>query len=494
MQNMNRRTFLRAAALTGTGLLAAACQPKVVEVEKVITQIVKEEVIIEGTPQIVEKVVEVQAPTVAPKDKVVVRDIVWGMTAKHVPLYEMIAQSFNEKFPHITVEHLFVPETQHTARIQTMLAGGDPPEVASPLGGAINYFRGPDFSEWLDLNPLIERDNYDLSDFHEVSIFSASNPFTGALDGMPVQLFSGCVVYNKDLFEAAGIPELPTEWSTDDWDLESMMEIAAQLTLDNGGRTANDPGFDASNIVQYGFYDAEPGAGWGFSFGGHNPRTDVTDRRNVGLDDLFIEGTDYWRSLTYDKHIMPPIYEAASFAGLLSSPFHTGKVAMQSAMTWHMAGFREITDFRFGFASWPHGPARDRFPNRLCMDQASIFADSRLHDESWEWIKYISSEDISFRYSVDLRECLPARISHIPKYAERLNPTLPEGVDGGVLAEGLGYAHYQEAWPPPTGWLEDIWTPAQDKVLNNTQPASEVYPETRELLQANWDEYYAQFE
>ena len=48
----------------------AACQPKVVEVEKV-TQIVKEEVIVEGTPKIVEKVVEKVVEVAAPAEKAV---------------------------------------------------------------------------------------------------------------------------------------------------------------------------------------------------------------------------------------------------------------------------------------------------------------------------------------------------------------------------------------------------------------------------------------
>lgn len=494
MQNMNRRTFLRAAALTGTGLLAAACQPKVVEVEKVVTQVVKEEVIVEGTPQIVEKVVEVQAPTAAPKDKVVVRDIVWSATAKTIPMYEMIAQSFTERFPHITIEHLFVPNDQHTPRIQTMIAAGDPPEVASPLGGAIHFFRAPDYSEWLSLDPFVERDNYDLSDFGEVSLSSARNPFTTELEGMPVQLFSGFIAYNKDLFEKAGVPEPPHDWDTDDWDIAKLVELASLLTLDDKGRNANDPAFDKENVVQYGYYESEPESDWGFCWGGHSPRTDVEDRRNVGLDDVFIEGADHWRQMAFEKRIFMPNYEATEFAGVLASPFHTGRLAMVGAYTWNVASYKDIKDFRYDFAAEPHGPVRDRFPFRTCMDQATIFAKSKHNDESWEWLKYISSEDISFRYSVDLRECLPARLSHIPKYGERLKPTMPQDVDVDVVAESLPYGHYSEAWPPPTGWIDDIWNIYNQKVKLNTATAFECYPECRDLIQANWDAYYAQFE
>jgi hypothetical protein len=67
-------------------------------------------------------------------------------------------------------------------------------------------------------------------------------------------------------------------------------------------------------------------------------------------------------------------------------------------------------------------------------------------------------------------------------------------VDANVIAEGLGFSHYEEAWPPPTGWLDDIWAPYADKVTYNEEPASKAFVECRDLLQANWDEYYAQFE
>ncbi|MBC7315461.1 MAG: twin-arginine translocation signal domain-containing protein, partial [Chloroflexi bacterium] len=84
MQTLKRREFLKVAAVVGLGSALAACQPKVVEVEKVVTQVVekvvKETVVIGGTPQVVEKVVKetvvVKEPTAAPKKQVTVRNIV----------------------------------------------------------------------------------------------------------------------------------------------------------------------------------------------------------------------------------------------------------------------------------------------------------------------------------------------------------------------------------------------------------------------------------
>ena len=75
---LSRRDFIRGAGLAGLGasLAAAGCQPKTVVVEKVVTQVVtekvKETVIVAGTPEVVEKevtkVVEKEVTRVVEKE------------------------------------------------------------------------------------------------------------------------------------------------------------------------------------------------------------------------------------------------------------------------------------------------------------------------------------------------------------------------------------------------------------------------------------------
>jgi branched-chain amino acid transport system substrate-binding protein len=71
-KRLTRREFIRGAALTGAGLVAAACAPPATPPPP---QIVKETVVVAGTPQIIEKVVTpTPVPTVVPtkvvKDKI----------------------------------------------------------------------------------------------------------------------------------------------------------------------------------------------------------------------------------------------------------------------------------------------------------------------------------------------------------------------------------------------------------------------------------------
>ena len=79
-RNVNRRTLLKMAGIGTASTVLAACQPKVVEkiVKETVVQkeVVKETVIVEGTPQVVEKIV-VATSEPAPKEVVTVRFAPW---------------------------------------------------------------------------------------------------------------------------------------------------------------------------------------------------------------------------------------------------------------------------------------------------------------------------------------------------------------------------------------------------------------------------------
>lgn len=83
---LSRREFLWGAGVTAAGTLLAACQPATVVVEKEVTQVVKETVVVEGEAVEVEKIVEVTAlPETGPTNS-------WGITlpADALPLDQQI--------------------------------------------------------------------------------------------------------------------------------------------------------------------------------------------------------------------------------------------------------------------------------------------------------------------------------------------------------------------------------------------------------------------
>ena len=113
VKKVSRRRFLSASAIVMTGVMAAACKPKVVEVEKVITKeverIVKETVIIAGTPQVVEKVVKQtvvvkKEVTAAPAKAEPVTIRYHGRTGVQGDYFDARARDFEQRYPNITVK------------------------------------------------------------------------------------------------------------------------------------------------------------------------------------------------------------------------------------------------------------------------------------------------------------------------------------------------------------------------------------------------------
>jgi multiple sugar transport system substrate-binding protein len=60
------------------------------------------------------------------------------------------------------------------------------------------------------------------------------------------------VIYSRKAFDDAGLPYPPSR-AEDAWTWDQTVEVAKQLTKDENGLTPNDDGFDAENIVSYGF-------------------------------------------------------------------------------------------------------------------------------------------------------------------------------------------------------------------------------------------------
>jgi len=115
---LSRRKFLRVAAVGAAALLAASCQPKVVEVEKVVTKevekVVKETVIIAAEP--------------APKEPVTIQWMNWWGAAREPLMLEIIAR-FEEEFPHITVENQVQPWDNREQLAATAIASQAPPSL-----------------------------------------------------------------------------------------------------------------------------------------------------------------------------------------------------------------------------------------------------------------------------------------------------------------------------------------------------------------------------
>lgn len=142
--------------------------------------------------------------------------------------YEALVAAFEDAHPNIDIEMTHVPSPrEYRTRLATEFASGDPPDVS-----LMNYRRYASFAA----NDLLEP----LTDYVAQSALIASEDFypiaiegftwQGELLCIPQNISSLVVYYNEELFDAAGVPYPP-----DDWTWDAFLATAQALTRDTDG-------------------------------------------------------------------------------------------------------------------------------------------------------------------------------------------------------------------------------------------------------------------
>ncbi len=193
--SLSRRAFLRTGALGASAVVLAACQPKTVEVEKVV----KETVVVEQKVTEVQTVVATAAPQ-ARTVKVWWED--WGQV--YNDLMKPIGNSYMEEHPGVTVEWSFLPQWRE--KFLTALAAGDVPDATivrpADLAGLAHD------GAFLPLDAYFVQTGLKREDF--VVAMYDSCEWDGKLYALPGGADFNDMYYNKDVFKDVGLdPEKP---------------------------------------------------------------------------------------------------------------------------------------------------------------------------------------------------------------------------------------------------------------------------------------------
>ncbi len=131
--NLSRRMFLRAAGSAVAAALVSACQPKVVEVEKEVTrvlkEVVKETVVVQGESKVVEKVVEVEKEVYQKGAKRPYTIVFWRH--QYAPTDEFLEQVLFEEYkelePGIDFDYFVARDAEFQEKsMPAIVAGGGP--------------------------------------------------------------------------------------------------------------------------------------------------------------------------------------------------------------------------------------------------------------------------------------------------------------------------------------------------------------------------------
>lgn len=349
---------------------------------------------------------------------------------------EMLAE-FHALHPNIRV--FYTPDPEDVpADMPPIFQAGTAPDVVS---GCCDFF--PAWAQagyLLDLRPYVERDlPADLIAEWDRAQYSSFFTTDGEQYALPKYHGSLAVFYNKDMFDAAGIPYPTRDWTYDDY--LAAMRALTQDTDDDGATdiygSTFDPIYDRVQIHVN-------------TFGGHYVNPD--DPADCVLDaPEAVAALDWLRARIQDDGVMATPLALNKLE--TRRAFWEGRVAMVEDGSWALKDILANANFRVGVAPFPAGPVQRA--TLASTDGFAISATTAHPEEAWELLKFLIGKE----YALAMAEAnflQPARAPLVGQWADFVRAEFPEeaaDLDLEAFADGQlrGYSATAEVFSEMNG-------------------------------------------
>jgi multiple sugar transport system substrate-binding protein len=298
---------------------------------------------------------------------------------------------WNKTHPNIQVVFTPIPDNgEQQAKVDVLAMSGDLDIM--PIQNGSQFLRMEN-GVLAPLDNYFKRDNIDVNTAFGPS-FSEWMKLNGTFYCLPLRANMVGVYYNKDMFDAKGIP-----YPSDDWTIDDYIEIAKKLTSGSGqskvyGTYLNSRNTEWAHTALSGDKDPWYTAGGGINVAGRSIQRALSLRKE--LDD-----GGYQRS--FNEINAGKILANAEFLG--------GHSAMAVCASWLTRDMKNKGSFPFNFrAGVAYLPRFDKNTKSRVMDMSvsvlGIPANSKHKDEAWEFIKYYIFE----------RSDIVAKSGNVPGY------------------------------------------------------------------------------
>lgn len=435
-----------------------------------------------------EGVEEAEEAPVEKKKVVIFIGMGTGTDPDQVAAQEELQEEFNSTHDAIEVEFLIVPHEEAQTRYLSMLSGGNAPQLVGPNGiSTVAQF----FDTWEDVEPYIEAENLDLSDFYGPAV--ELNAYPDKVVGLPLGLFPSFVFYNKDHFDAAGLDYPTHDYEDTSWTMAELREYAIQLTLDENGNTPASDDFDPANIVQWGYDDSWIStrgylAGWGAENVGRPTTADY--KTAVTNSEEWVYGLQWLSDGIWVDYFIPDYAGQDAYYAVGGDPFGGGMVSMFTSHTWFFPEGLVELPFEYDIAPLPYNHKGTRV-SRIHADTFTIPAEAENKEAAWEVLKWLTSADQIVDVCM-IYGCIPARKSVQEQFTQRLEENYP-GLDYDVMWGSIEYLDdpNHECWVPEWGRVEDTMNAVLDQVYSGSETdAQKLLDDANEDIQAILDEYW----
>jgi len=391
-RRLDRRTFLRSAAMLGGATVLAACgaTPTPQVVEKVITQVVKETSVVEvtkvvaGTPEVIKETVVVEKQVTAapaPQQPVTIRHGWWiPGDMEWAKVMDRVAKKFMENNPDIKVQIESSGWSDYWQRVQVQMAGGEGMDVMWMSGAYFANLMGK--KGILELTPYVQRDNFDYSLYiTQDDFFPDGKTWTMPYTGWGGQL----ITYNMNAFDEAGVAYPTNEWTWDDW------AAAAQTLTKRTGDKVSQWGMWIQTGAEYGWlhYMRAQGGNWINS-----------DHTKTTMDDpKCIAGIQWILDFMFKSKVSPNKTEQGSISQAgVTDPFYSGLTAMASEQELALdklktEGLPKDKNVKPQVVLFPTPKKGDKRWYNGNTNPNTIWSGSKNKEAAWKWILNLAGRD-----------------------------------------------------------------------------------------------------
>lgn len=310
----------------------------------------------------------------------------WAGT-EEAKAFQALVDEFNKKNLGVKVVTEFLPWGAYWQKVQTTLIAGSAADVISlNAGEGVKYINKGVFYDLSKLSGAKTR----LAEMAKNAQKMVT--YNGQIIGMPVGIGLRVLVYNKAMFDAAGVPYLdpvkPLTW-------EQFKAIGKKLTkIENG------------QVTQYAFQsDSGELHKVLISQAGGSIVDNIAAPKKVTINSPeAIAALNYMKSL-YDENVMPPYKDVVGPWGNQDNAIVTGKVAIMYTGPWGLGPVLE-KGMKFGAAPMFMGKERATVGY---VNFNAIAKTTKHPKEAWKFLEWMTSKEGQIRFSQT--GDLPANIS-----------------------------------------------------------------------------------
>ena len=315
----------------------------------------------------------------AAQDPVTITYFTFSAAPDHLEDLDQMIDAFQAATPGVEVEVETAPFDEYFTKLQTLVAGGNAPDVFE-----LNYENFVSYASkevLLDLTPLVAADPALAGRFYPRALEAFA--LDGKQYGLPASFSNVVLFYNKDLFDAAEVA-----YPTADWTWEDELAAAQQLTNAEEGVWGT-----YSPIQFHEFYKVAAQNGCGvFGAGGE-----------VTIDQPGCVEALQWMIDKVNEHKVSPSEE--DLAGVSDGDlFKQGKIAMLHTGIWMFAQFADAP-FAWDIALEPGNTQK---AHHFFANAAAVSAATEHPEEAFAWTKFLTSSPEAAQIRVAANWELPA--------------------------------------------------------------------------------------